>query len=94
MIVDKISQRDTLTIVMSSFIRDLKITEPNITEWREGAGGMLYRRAYLLPGMTLEEAERIVAQPESKPPVWIEVRDSSGPWCPSGEVGYRTVANF
>ena len=57
MIADQISKRDTLTIVMSSFIPDLKITEPNITEWREGANGQLYRKAYLPPGMTLEEAE-------------------------------------
>ena len=48
MIVDQISKRDTLTIVMSSH-PDLKITEPNITEWREGADGRLYRKAYLPP---------------------------------------------
>src|SRR6478735_1277475 len=63
MIVEQISKRDTLTIVMSSFLPDLTITEPSIGEWREGADGRLYRKAYLPPGMTLEEAERIVAQP-------------------------------
>ena len=69
MIAEQISKRDTLTIVMSSFLPDLKITEPDITAWREGADGQLYRKAYLSPGMTLEEAERIVAEHGWKPPV-------------------------
>jgi len=41
-------------------------TEPRIGEWRELADGKLVRTCILPAGMTIEEAEGVVAQPEWK----------------------------
>ena len=53
------------TLIMD--IGDVK--EPSFSPWREGADGRLVRVCSLPAGMTLQEAERIVAKPGWKPSV-------------------------
>jgi len=82
MSVNQFVGRDTLTIVMGNNIPGMNIIEPNITPWRERVDGRLYRRAYLPVGMTLSEAERIVAQPGWTPSILTEAQEPRPPLVP------------
>ena len=53
------------TIILSAET-DSDCKEPRFGEWREGADGTLGRICFLPDGMTMEEAERIVAECTSK----------------------------
>ena len=81
MIVEQISKRDTLTILMSSFIPDLNITEPSITEWREGQTASCIARHIFPLGMTLEEAQRISLSPDGSQTFRLKCGNSLAPWC-------------
>jgi len=59
MLERRFAGRITRTIIVDL---EADCTEPSIGEWREGADGSLGRVCALPKGMSMEEAERIVAE--------------------------------
>jgi hypothetical protein len=55
--------------VVSSIPRPGADGEIRIGAWQEGEDGVLFRYSNIPAGMTIQEAERIVSQPEWKPTV-------------------------
>jgi hypothetical protein len=53
--------------VFSTIPRPGSNGEIRVGTWREGADGCLFRFSSIPPGMTIQEAERIVSQPGWKP---------------------------
>lgn len=60
------ASRERMDWVFRSIVHNPKFTEPHLGEWTECEDGTLWRTSHLPAGMTIEEAERIVAQPEWK----------------------------
>jgi hypothetical protein len=57
-------------LVIRHIALDPSLAEPQLGEWYEGSDGQMWRCSHLPAGMTIEEAERIVAergQPPLKP---------------------------
>ena len=62
MLVRWFAGRERLNIILDVGF-DSESEGPRLGEWREGVDGTVVRRCYLPAGMTIQEAERIVAQP-------------------------------
>jgi hypothetical protein len=62
----RLAGRERMDWVFAPLVPTPGFTEPHLGEWTEGEDGSLWRSSHLPADMTIEEAERIVAQPEWK----------------------------